>query len=145
MSTDEAIAVRYEGVHVGLRPDAVVPLSQALHELAVHARSARGNGDADRPAVLRGSLAGDRVRLDWSAGAEDCPPMSPFSHQIVRLCVERQLDGTFRTTPAAGVDARIEIPLSRLAEEPVPAGPAAAADAVPPVRIAGAEPAPPAP
>jgi two-component sensor histidine kinase len=144
MSDDEDVPVRYDGAHVQLRPDAVVPLSQALHELAIHARSVRGGGNPDRPAVLRSAIAGDHVRLDWSAGAEARGPMSPFGLQIVRLCVERQLGGTFITDPEAGVDARLDIPISRLAEEAVPGG-VAAAESRPAVRVAEVDTAPPAP
>ncbi|WP_279483592.1 sensor histidine kinase [Aureimonas sp. SK2] len=91
----ENVSITYVGDDVMLRPEAVAPLAQVLHELAVNER-VHTNGRA-AAIVVRGGIEGSDFRLEWKRDVYDGDAAgvpSGFGFRLVRLCLERQLFGT---------------------------------------------------
>ena len=104
-SEQEQLAIAYEGPEIEMRPEAVAPLAQALHELAVNERTYGASGG--RTVTVRTELSNDSARINWScngrySGAEFNPG---FGIRLVRLCLERQLFGSIERIDADGMTA----------------------------------------
>ncbi|RIY02699.1 hypothetical protein D3218_04915 [Aureimonas flava] len=121
---EEGVPLRYEGPEILLRAEAVAPMAQVLHELAVNRR--RHGRERVRPVVLRTALEADGVRIAWSLPeAEGRQPYLPgFGLRLVRMCLERQLFGRIERLDADGLEALM--PLAFLSGEGMPSEPFAA-------------------
>ncbi|RZI58516.1 MAG: hypothetical protein EOP94_03165, partial [Zymomonas sp.] len=104
-SEQEQLAIAYEGPEIEMRPEAVAPLAQALHELAVNERTHGASGG--RTVIVRTELSNDSVRIDWSCnGMNSFAEFNPgFGVRLVRLCLERQLFGSIERIDADGMTA----------------------------------------
>ncbi|WP_158873799.1 sensor histidine kinase [Antarcticirhabdus aurantiaca] len=103
----ERLTMLFEGPEIRMRAEAVVPLAQALHELAVNQRL---HGQArDQPVVLRVEKAGEHMHFHWILpdGEDPLPWTSGFGLRLVRLCLERQLFGRIERLDASGLYATL--------------------------------------
>lgn len=101
----EQLTIEHAGSDVMLRPEAVAPLAQAFHELAVNHRL---HGGRNAGAVTVRTLAeAERLHIEWTSQASGSvlPSASGFGLRLVRLCLERQLFGTIEKLDATGLSA----------------------------------------
>ncbi|KQT52341.1 hypothetical protein ASG43_19975 [Aureimonas sp. Leaf454] len=104
----EGLAIGHEGDDVMLRPEAVPPLAQALHELAVNERLHGGRGARGaRHLTMRTCSEAGRLRFEWGSSPTENVSLSPpgFGLRLVRLCLERQLFGTIERLDGSGMTA----------------------------------------
>ncbi|WP_182086675.1 sensor histidine kinase [Aureimonas sp. ME7] len=105
---EERVPIRCEGPEIAMRAEAVAPMAQALHELAVNQRLHGGLG-GPQPVVLRTAIEGESLRLEWISppGAGASAPPSDFGLRLVHLCLERQLFGRIERLDASGLRASL--------------------------------------
>lgn len=121
----ENVPISFVGDDVMLRPEAVAPLAQVLHELAVNER-VHANGRT-AAIVVRGKVEGTNFHLDWkrdAPGDGTSGMTSGFGFRLVRLCLERQLFGTVERLEG-GLLAAV-LPLRFLTVDDAPTEPFAA-------------------
>lgn len=120
----ERLTIRYEGAEILMRAEAVAPIAQVLHELAVNQRL---HGQApNQPVILRVAAADGHVRFDWilPEGENPLPWTSGFGLRLVRLCLERQLFGRIERLDPSGMYA--VLPAAFVTGEGLPTEPFAA-------------------
>lgn len=120
----EQIIIKHDGPDIMLRPEAVAPMAQALHELAVNHRL--HGGPSAGGVVVKTEASGERFRIEWvtAKSATVVPIRSGFGLRLVRLCLERQLFGTIERLDTGGM--AVDLPLRFLAGDETDSEPFAA-------------------
>ena len=100
---------------------AATPLALVFHELATNSAKYGALSCEDGRVAITLTRDEETMHIDWSEEASACEghegEHEGFGSRMLRLAIEGQMSGRFeRRFTATGLEARIELPLKRLAE-----------------------------